>query len=260
MSAAPEPVRRRSRAQLEVALLERIASQAKRAKQAKRTATGTSEPPRPRGRPPKPKDAQARIDARAKHGGLRADPKATFMKHVRIIAVGGAPHWIWGGGVKYKMYEDGLKLAQYRTPACHALRLFGAGDGPVPTRLLPPRLVAVCGVEGCIHPEHTRPTGHPDLCFWPRVDKQAAAASASSAAPATAGCWLWTGATDRFGYGRLHIDGHQGMAHRFSYRIAFGKLDESKEVHQICGNRRCVRPEHLCLAPGRRRGRRLTQT
>lgn len=234
---------KRTRAQLEVALLERIAKNAKAAKKAK-TAP---EPPRPRGRPPKPRE---RIEARAKHGGLRQDPKATFMKHVRIIAVDGAPHWLWGGGPKYKMYEDGTKLAQYRTPACHALRLFGAGDGPVPVRLLPPRLVAVCGVEGCIHPEHTRATGHPDLCFWPRVSRPSDAENGD-------GCWLWMGATDKFGYGRVHADGQHSLAHRFSYRVAFGKLDESKEVRQICGNRRCVRPEHLCLGTTRRRGRRL---
>lgn len=248
MSAALEPVRRQSRAQMEVALLERIAKKAKAAKPKSATAAAASASPRKRGRPPK---ARERIDARAKHGKLRQDPAATFMKHVRVIAVRGAEHWLWGGGAKYKMYEDGgTKLAQYRTPACHALRLFGAGNGPVPPRLLPPRLAAVCGVEGCIHPEHTRATGHPDLCFWPRVDKSERADGS--------GCWLWQGSTDKFGYGRVQVDGQHGLAHRLSYRVAFGKLDEAKEVLQICGNRRCVRPEHLCLGASRRRGRRLS--
>lgn len=227
-AATNDRTRKLTRAQLEVALLERIARNAapKKPKAA----------PRPKGSAPKPR---LRIEARAKHGRLRQDPKATFMKHVRIVD----GHWLWGGGPKYKMYEsDDTRLAQYRTPAAHALRLFGTWSGTLPVRL-----VAVCGMEGCIHPAHTRPTGHPDLVFWPRVEKVLDAEGG--------GCWLWKGIIDRFGYPRLNYDNRQVLAHRFSYALHIGKLNEAREVVQICGHRNCVRPEHLCLGD-RRRGRR----
>ena len=47
----------------------------------------------------------------------------------------------------------------------------------------------------------------------------------------------------RSGYGRLSINAKDLKAHRFSYLLATG--DEPEMVRHICGNRKCVRPNHL---------------
>jgi hypothetical protein len=72
------------------------------------------------------------------------------------------------------------------------------------------------------------------------------------------GCWNWAGALDPAGYGRVNAT-HNGkkyrMAHRFSlaiYKGDPGPLD----VDHLCGNKRCVNPDHLeAVDPKINRGR-----
>jgi DNA-binding CsgD family transcriptional regulator len=64
-------------------------------------------------------------------------------------------------------------------------------------------------------------------------------------------CWEWTGATVD-GYGQFVImvpgEGRRTMpAHRFAWEAAFGPLPPGTDVRHRCGNRACVRPEHLVL-------------
>jgi hypothetical protein len=70
--------------------------------------------------------------------------------------------------------------------------------------------------------------------FWSQVRK-------------TPTCWLWTGACIE-GYGVIH-PGHRGSgvirAHRLSYKLEFDDYDPALDVRQKCGNRACVRPDHL---------------
>lgn len=61
-------------------------------------------------------------------------------------------------------------------------------------------------------------------------------------------CWEWVGAADKEGwYGRLKIDGKTKMAHRVSYELAFGKIDDDKWILHRCDNPACVRSSHLFL-------------
>lgn len=60
------------------------------------------------------------------------------------------------------------------------------------------------------------------------------------------GCWRWTGATLRNGYG--YFRGEQGrsvLAHRWAYEDAFGPMPSGLVTDHLCRNRSCVRPAHL---------------
>lgn len=69
--------------------------------------------------------------------------------------------------------------------------------------------------------------------FWTKVRK-------------TAECWEWTGAIGGGGYGRfMRPEGAVIMAHRYSFELHGGMLEEELDIDHICGNRLCVNPAHL---------------
>jgi hypothetical protein len=59
------------------------------------------------------------------------------------------------------------------------------------------------------------------------------------------GCWEWCGSRERFGYGRLGWAGNLWKSHRVSYTALVGPIPEGHDVHHICKNPPCVRPDHL---------------
>ena len=70
--------------------------------------------------------------------------------------------------------------------------------------------------------------------FWRNVEK-------------SDGCWLWTGnVTQVRGYGRI-CQKPPVYAHRFSYELHFGKIDDGLYVCHRCDVPACVRPDHLFL-------------
>lgn len=70
--------------------------------------------------------------------------------------------------------------------------------------------------------------------FWSRVNK-------------TDTCWLWTGATNKPGYGKFHNGSCVEMAHRYSWTLANGPIPAGLWVLHRCDVPACVHPEHLFL-------------
>ncbi|WP_217923749.1 HNH endonuclease signature motif containing protein [Miltoncostaea oceani] len=55
------------------------------------------------------------------------------------------------------------------------------------------------------------------------------------------GCWLWTGAVTRQGYGRMD----ETYVHRVVYEHVNGSIPPGHHLHHECRVRRCFNPEHL---------------
>lgn len=90
-----------------------------------------------------------------------------------------------------------------------------------------------------------------------------------------AGCHLWTGRVDNWGYVRLNLSGWNTLAHRAVYEAARGPIPDGYEIDHVCHtrdtscvrgpacpHRRCLNPDHLepvsHAENGRRMGDRLT--
>ena len=61
----------------------------------------------------------------------------------------------------------------------------------------------------------------------------------------TNNCWVWTGSTKSYGYGRFSINKQKIYAHRFSYMIKFGHVPDHMVIHHKCNRKECVNPKHL---------------
>ena len=70
--------------------------------------------------------------------------------------------------------------------------------------------------------------------FWSKVQK-------------SSGCWMWTGAKYRTGYGSFWDGQKSRKAHRFSWALVNGPIPEGKFICHQCDVPLCVNPAHLFL-------------
>jgi hypothetical protein len=64
------------------------------------------------------------------------------------------------------------------------------------------------------------------------------------------GCWIWTGAKIKTGYGELQFRRMcqaPVMVHRLSWALFHGDVQKSQQVLHKCDTPACVNPEHLFL-------------
>lgn len=71
--------------------------------------------------------------------------------------------------------------------------------------------------------------------FWHYVNK----------APHPKQCWIWTGRTNKKGYGTIGVKGRSYFTHRLSYELHYGLLLPGIQICHRCDNPPCVRPDHL---------------
>lgn len=58
-------------------------------------------------------------------------------------------------------------------------------------------------------------------------------------------CLVWTGCTNRDGYGYLQVDGRQEGAHRFAHIRVNGPIPKGLVIDHMCHNRACCNVLHL---------------
>lgn len=62
-------------------------------------------------------------------------------------------------------------------------------------------------------------------------------------------CWVWTGHTDRLGYGQFKFRRRAVWVHRWAYLVFRAALREGDHVDHRCGRPSCVNPWHLVRKP-----------
>lgn len=68
--------------------------------------------------------------------------------------------------------------------------------------------------------------------FWDRVYK-------------TDTCWLWTSQTDENGYGIVSYQKRSQKAHRVSWMMANGPIQNDLTIDHLCLVKNCVNPAHM---------------
>jgi hypothetical protein len=72
--------------------------------------------------------------------------------------------------------------------------------------------------------------------FWAKVNKL------------PSGCWEWTGATNKGGYGILHTLAYDSQkAHRLAWELTHGPIPDGLLICHHCDNPPCCNPDHLFL-------------
>ena len=79
-----------------------------------------------------------------------------------------------------------------------------------------------------------RVTKSPEERFWEKVRKD------------SNNCWIWEAAVVNrvYEYGVFNFDGKNQMAHKISWKLIKGSMNEDVILEKTCETKRCVNPEH----------------
>lgn len=92
--------------------------------------------------------------------------------------------------------------------------------------------------------------------FWKKVDKDGPVPPhCQELGP----CWVWTASGQGSGYGSFCVARKTVLAHRISWSMANGPIDDGAFVLHRCDNRRCVRVSHLRLGTALENSRDMVQ-
>lgn len=61
----------------------------------------------------------------------------------------------------------------------------------------------------------------------------------------SSGCWLWTAATDRHGYGKIRWQRKTQFSHRVVYALLRSESIDGFDLDHLCRNVGCCNPTHL---------------
>jgi hypothetical protein len=67
----------------------------------------------------------------------------------------------------------------------------------------------------------------------------------SKVAVTAGGCWPWTGAKTKGGYGNFAVNRKATYAHRLAYEDVKGPIPEGLKACHKCDNKLCCNPEHI---------------
>lgn len=59
------------------------------------------------------------------------------------------------------------------------------------------------------------------------------------------GCWIWSGAVHKSGYGQIKWQGRSTVAHRVIYSILVNDIPKGLVLDHLCNVKLCVNPKHL---------------
>lgn len=65
----------------------------------------------------------------------------------------------------------------------------------------------------------------------------------------SAGCWIWNGPVNEFGWPVVEIEGKHRLTANIIYEWRYGPIWEGKELMPDCGMEKCVNPDHMFLVP-----------
>jgi hypothetical protein len=73
------------------------------------------------------------------------------------------------------------------------------------------------------------------------------------------GCWLWCGAKNLRGYGKIGVNDGCSLAHRVSYELFCQQIPVGLFVRHTCDTRACVNPGHLVTGTHEQNMRDMTE-
>ena len=153
----------------------------------------------------------------------------------------GAECWLWRAST-FRTGRGQFRIGGLNRPAHRVAWELTIGSSPQGI------LRSGCGNLLCVRPEH-------QVVAEKRVGPTNLARTADrrfeDMVLAGPDCWQWTGSITRLGYGQFSATTAGGRrmrpAHRVAWEQAFGAIPPAADVLHSCGNRACVRPDHLLL-------------